>query len=116
MTRVRRACVALSLGLWAVVCAAQETAQETVQDTAEDVAAESAVPLETASDDGSTAVDGALDENAEEQDETTAEGGATEAGAADAAQVIPEIVPLDELFVPSQNIRADEPVTFPVDF
>ena len=109
MTTVRRAFVAVLLGLWAVVCAAQETAEE--------AAAESAAQLETVSEDGSPIADDALDENAEEQVETTAEGGATEVGAADPDQVIPEIAPLDELFVPSLGLRADEEWDdMPVDF
>ena len=108
MTTVRQAFVGVLLGMWMVVCAAQEAGEE---DTAE-----SAAQLETVSEDGSTAADDALDESAAEQAEATTEGGVADAVAADPDQAVPEIVALDELFVPSQNIRADEPVTFPVDF
>ena len=107
-TVVRRAFVAVSLGMCMAICAAQEAGEE---DTAE-----SAAQLESVSEDGSTVADDALNESAAEQAETTVEGGVTDAVAADANQAIPESAPLDELFVPSQNIRADEPVTFPVDF
>lgn len=108
MTTMGRAFVAVLLGMWMVVCPAQEAAEENT--------AESAAQLETLPEDGSTVTDDALNEGPAEQAETTAEGGVTDAVAGDAVPAIPEIAPLDELFVPSQNIRADEPVTFPVDF
>ena len=108
VTTVRQAFVGVLLGMWMVVCAAQEAGEE---DTAE-----SAAQLESVPEDGSTAADDALDESTAEQAEATTEGGVADAVAADPDQAVPEIVALDELFVPSQNIRADEPVTFPVDF
>ena len=112
VTTVRRAFVAVLLGMWMVVSAAQEAGEE----AGEEDTAESAAQLESDPGDGSTVADDALNESAAEQAETTAEGGVTDAVAADPDQAVPEIPPLDELFVPSQNIRADEPVTFPVDF
>ena len=109
VTTVRRAFVAVLLGMWMVVCAAQEAE--------EDDTAESAAQLESVSEDGSAVADDALDENAEEQVETTADGGATEVGVADPDQAIPEIAPLDELFIPSLGLRADEEWDdMPVDF
>lgn len=41
-------------------------------------------------------------------------GTSPEAGAAETGEAQPEIVPLDELFIPSEEIAADEEVIFPV--
>ena len=41
-------------------------------------------------------------------------GTSSEAGAAETGEAQPEIVPLDELFIPSEEIAADEEVIFPV--
>ena len=91
MTALRRVCVAGLAGAWLVAGGAQEAAEEAeTGEQEQQVAAPEA---------GSIAADETPD-----------------AGAADSGETIPEIAPLDELFVPSQNIRADEPVIFPVDF
>ncbi len=113
MTALRRVCVAGLMGAWLVAGGAQEAAEEAVAgDQEQQVAAPEA---------GSTAPEEFSQAGTSEQpetaaDATTADAGATDAGAADPGAAFPEIAPLDELFVPSQNIRADEPVTFPVDF
>ena len=96
MTALRRVCVAGLLGAWLVVSSAQETAEE--------AEAESDAQLQTVAEDISTGAGDALNENGEEQAEAAAEAGATEAGAADAGQVIPEPAPLDELFIPSEDV------------
>ena len=111
MTALRRVCVAGLAGAWLVAGGAQEAAEEAeTGEQEQQVAAPEA---------GSIAADETPEAGTSEQPETaadTADAGVTDAGAADSSAAIPEIAPLDELFVPSQNIRADEPVTFPVDF
>ena len=111
MIALRRVCVAGLAGAWLVAGGAQEAAEEAVAgDQEQQVAAPEA---------GSIAADETPEAGTSEQPETaadTADAGVTDAGAADSGAAFPEIAPLDELFVPSQNIRADEPVTFPVDF
>ena len=108
MTAVIRTCVAALLGLWIVAGVAQEASEENTgaADAQQEVAPEAA----------STAAGEAAEAGTEEQPEDIADAGATEAGAIEPGEAFPEVPPLDELFVPSQNIRADEPVTFPVDF
>ena len=108
MTAVLRTCVAALLGLWIVAGVAQEASEENTSaaDAQQEVAPEAA----------STPEGEAAEEGTTEQPGVVADAGATEAGAAEPAEAFPEVPPLDELFVPSQNIRADEPVTFPVDF
>ena len=108
MTALRRVCVAGLVGAWLVAGGAQEAAEE-----AETGEQEQQVAAPEAS---STAADETPEAGTSEQPETAADEGVTDAGAADSGETIPEIAPLDELFVPSQNIRADEPVIFPVDF
>ena len=111
MTALRRVCVAGLAGAWLVAGGAQEAAEEAVAGDQEQQVA--------APESGSIAADETPEAGTSEQPETaadTADAGVTDAGAADAGAAFPEIAPLDELFVPSQNIRADEPVTFPVDF
>ena len=108
MTAVIRICVAGLLGLWIFAGIAQEAAEENTAagDAQQEVAAEAAPAVAGAAAEADTA----------EQPEVIADAGATEAGATEPGEAFPEVPPLDELFVPSQNIRADEPVTFPVDF
>lgn len=108
MTAVIRTCVAALLGLWIVAGIAQEASEENTAaaDAQQEVAPEGA----------SSAAGEAAGAGPAEQPEVVADAGATEAGATEPAEAFPEVAPLDELFVPSQNIRADEPVTFPVDF
>ena len=123
MTAVIRICIAGLLGFWIFAGVAQEAAEENtaVADAQQEVAPEAAP----------TAAGEAAEADTAEQPEVIADAGATEAGATDPgatdpgaaepgaaepAEAFPEVAPLDELFVPSQNIRADEPVTFPVDF
>lgn len=113
MTAVIRICIVGLLGFWIFAGVAQEAAEENtaVADAQQEVAPEAA----------STAAGEAAEADTAEQPEVIADAGATEAGATDPgaaepAEAFPEVAPLDELFVPSQNIRADEPVTFPVDF
>ena len=108
MTKVIRTCIAALLGLWIVVGVAQDASEENTAaaDAQQEVAPEAA----------STAAVGAAEAGTAEQPEIMADAGATEAGATEPAEAFPDVPPLDELFVPSQNIRADEPVTFPVDF
>ena len=122
MTALRRVCVAGLLGMWWVAGAAQEPAEETAAGEQEQQA--------VAPESGSTAAGAISQADSSEQLETTADTdadadvtdageadpGAADTGEADTGEAFPEIAPLDELFVPSQNIRADEPVTFPVDF
>ena len=108
MTALRRVCVAGLVGAWLVAGGAQEAAEEAVAGDQEQQVA--------APESGSTAADETPEAGTSQQPETTADAGVTDAGAADSGAAFPEIAPLDELFVPSQNIRADEPVTFPVDF
>ena len=120
MTALRRVCVAGLLGMWWVAGAAQEPAEETAAGEQEQQA--------VAPESGSTAAGAISQADSSEQLETTADTdadvtdageadtGEADTGAADTGEAFPEIAPLDELFVPSQNIRADEPVTFPVDF
>ena len=115
MTALRRVCVAGLLGMWWVAGAAQEPAEETAAGEQEQQA--------VAPESGSTAAGAISQAGSSEQLETTADtdadvtdAGEADTGAADTGEAFPEIAPLDELFVPSQNIRADEPVTFPVDF
>ena len=93
MTAVTRICVAGLLGLWIAGGVAQETTEENTAAAGE-----------------------AAEEGSAEQPEVIADAGATETVATEPGEAFPEVAPLDELFVPSQNIRADEPVTFPVDF
>ena len=111
MTALRRVCVAGLAGAWLVAGGAQEAAEEAVAGDQEQQVA--------APESGSIAADETPEAGTSEQPETaadTADAGVTDAGAADSGAAFPEIAPLDELFVPSQNIRADEPVIFPVDF
>ena len=111
MTALGRVCVAGLVGAWLVAGGAQEAAEEAVAGDQEQQVA--------APESGSTAAEEISQAGTSEQPETaadTADAGVTNAGAADSGAAFPEIAPLDELFVPSQNIRADEPVTFPVDF
>ena len=108
MTAVIRICVAGLLGLWMVAGIAQQAAEETT--------AEADTPQEPAPEADSAAAAEAAQAVPAEQPETVADAAASEIGATETAEALPEIPPLDELFVPSQNIRADEPVTFPVDF
>ena len=112
MTASIRICVAALLGLWIVAGVAQEAAEEgtAAADAQQEVAAE-------ASPEAATAAAGeTVEADTAEQPEIIADVDATEAGAIEPGEAFPEVPPLDELFVPSQNIRADEPVTFPVDF
>ena len=108
MTAVIRNCVAALLGLWIVAGVGQEASEENTAaaDAQQEVAPEAA---------SAAAVEAAEADTADQPD-VIADVGATEAGAIEPGEAFPEIPPLDELFVPSQNIRADEPVTFPVDF
>lgn len=108
MTAVIRTWFVALLGLWIVAGVAQEVSEENTAaaDARQEVAPEAA----------SSAVGDAAEAGTAEQPEVVADAGATEAGATEPAEAFPEVAPLDELFVPSQNIRADEPVTFPVDF
>ncbi|MDE0006501.1 MAG: hypothetical protein OXQ29_27755 [Rhodospirillaceae bacterium] len=108
MTAVIRTCVAALLGLWIVTGVAQEASEENTgtADAQQEVAPEAA----------SAAAGEAAAADTADQPDVIADEGATEAGATDPGEAFPEVPPLDELFVPSQNIRADEPVTFPVDF
>ena len=115
MTALRRVCVAGLLAMWWVAGAAQEAAEEAAAGEQEQQA--------VAPESGSTAAGAISQAGSSEQLETTADtdadvtdAGEADTGAADTGEAFPEIAPLDELFVPSQNIRADEPVTFPVDF
>ncbi len=108
MTAVIRICIAGLLGLWMVAGISQEVAEEAT--------AEADAQQEAAPEDDSAAAAEAAEAGTAEQPETVADGVAAETGATEPAAALPEIPPLDELFVPSQNIRADEPVTFPVDF
>ena len=71
---------------------------------------------EVAPEAASAAAGEAAEADTADQPDVIADAGATEAGAIEPGEGFPEVPPLDELFVPSQNIRADEPVTFPVDF
>lgn len=120
MTAETRICIAGLLGLWFVAGVAQEAAEEItvaadaqqeVAPEADSAAAGDAVEAETADQPG--VIPGA---GTAEQSDANADAGVTEAGAVEPGEAFPEVPPLDELFVPSQNIRADEPVTFPVDF
>ena len=108
MTAVIRICAAGVLGLWIFAGVAQEAADENsvAADAQQEVAPEAAT----------TAAGAAAEADTAEQPEVIADAGATEPGATEPGEAFPEVPPLDELFVPSQNIRADEPVTFPVDF
>ena len=109
MTMVRQAFIAVLLGFWVVVCAAQGTEQE--------AAGESATQLDNEANDGSNAADDSLEENADEGVDAAAQRDATEAGAPDPDREIPELAPLDELFIPSLGLRADEEWDdMPVDF
>jgi len=116
VTALRRVCVAGLAGAWLVAGGAQEAAEEAVAGDQEQQVA--------APESGSIAADETPEAGTSEQPETAADtadagvtdAGAADSGAADSGAAFPEIAPLDELFVPSQNIRADEPVTFPVDF
>ena len=100
MTAVTRICVAGLLGLWIAGGVAQETTEENTAAAGEAAEEGSAEQPEVIADAGAAAADA----------------GATETVATEPGEAFPEVAPLDELFVPSQNIRADEPVTFPVDF
>ena len=91
VTTVRQAFVAVLLGLWAVVCAGQETAEEAV--------AESAAQLESVPEEGSAVADDMLNEIAAEQGETS-----LVSDESDTAQVETEIAPLDEQFIPSEDV------------
>ena len=108
MTAVIRTCVAALLGLWIVAGIAQEASEENTAaaDAQQEVAPEAA----------SSAAGEAAETDTSDQPDVIADAGATEAGAIEPGEAFPEVPALDELFVPSQNIRADEPVTFPVDF
>ena len=113
MIAIRWVCVAGLLAMWTAAGAAQEAAR--------DGAAEAEGRQEVASESDSaaaTAAGEAGEAGVAEQSEAAADEGVTDTGAVGTggAGAFPEIAPLDELFVPSQNIRADEPVTFPVDF
>lgn len=108
MTAVIRICIAGLLGLWMVAGLSQEAAEEPAE--------EADTQQEAAPEDDFGAAAEAAQAGTIVQPETVADAVATETGAIEPAEALPEIPPLDELFVPSQNIRADEPVTFPVDF
>ena len=108
MTALRRVCVAGLVGAWLVAGGAQEAAEEAGTGEQEQQVA--------SPESGSIAADETPEAGTSEQPETAADTTTADAGVTDAGAAIPEIAPLDELFVPSQNIRADEPVTFPVDF
>lgn len=108
MTAVKRICAAGLLGLWIFTGVAQEAAEDNTAaaDAQQEATAEAA----------SAAAGEAAEADTAEQPEVIADAGATEAGAIEPGEAFPEVPPLDDLFVPSQDIRADEPVTFPVDF
>ena len=108
MKKVVRTCVAGLAGMWILAGVAQEAAEEST--------AEAGTQQEAAPENDSAAAAEAAEPDIAEQPEASADAGAPETGAGEPAAGLPEIPPLDELFVPSQNIRADEPVTFPVDF
>lgn len=106
--------LAVWLAAWWVGGAAQETgaqgavAQETGEAARAD-AADAQAPQDAAPEDGSGAVNGA-DETADAQAPPAT---APDDGAAAQAADPPS---LGEIFIPSQDIRADEAVIFPVDF
>lgn len=108
MTAKIRTCVAALLGLWIVAGVAQDASEENT--------AAADAQQEVAPGAASAAAGEAAETGTAEQPEVVADAGATETGAAEPGEAFPDVPPLDELFVPSQNIRADEPVTFPVDF
>ena len=108
MTVWRSAWVAGMLGMWMAAGWAQEAT--------EGDSAGSQAGQEVEAEEASPEADAPTDPDAADQAESMADAGVADAGTADGAAAFPEIAPLDELFVPSQNIRADEPVTFPVDF
>lgn len=111
MRKVIRACAAGLAGMWILIGVAQEAAEE---DAAEaDVRQEQEVALGGAS---SVAAE-AAQEGAGATPATAAVAGEPAAAAGETADALPEIAPLDELFVPSLGLQADEPWDdMPVDF
>lgn len=90
MSGIWRGCVAGILAIWVIAGAAQDVEPEPGQETA----AQSETDANATAEPDASAVDG--DESAETE------------------QPAPESIALDELFIPSQEIRADEEVIFPV--
>ena len=75
------------------------------------------VQQDAAAEGDSTAADPAAESDTAEQADSKADAGQTVAGTADGAVAFPEVAPLDELFVPSLGLRADEAWDdMPVDF
>ncbi len=109
MTALRRIWIIGLLGMWASAGWAQEAAEEN--------AAGAEARPEAAVGGGAAEAQTAAEPETGLQPQGTVEAGATETGAADPDAALPEIAPLDELFVPSLGIRADEPWDdMPVDF
>ena len=117
MTALRRVCVAGLVGIWLVAGGAQETEGGAAAGEQEELEEQAVAPESGSAAAGAISQAGSSDLPGTAADASEADAGVTtDAGGAETGEALPQIAPLDELFVPSQNIRADEPVTFPVDF
>lgn len=125
MTALRGIFVTGLLGVWMAAGWAQQAPEESSADAQtqrEDEAqirqeAEARGQQEVEVESVPPAAGASTESGAPEQVEAMADAGQTIAGTADGAVAIPEIAPLDELFVPSLGLRADEPWNdMPVDF
>ena len=107
--------------MWPIVAGAQEARPDAAPEAPSQAAPPTAPAPEAgaASDAGAPAAGEASEANAPAAGEGSeanapAAGEGSEAGAPAAGEAPPEVVPLDELFIPSREIAADEEVIFPV--
>lgn len=116
MTALRGVWVTGLLGIWMAAGWAQEAGEENSADAQVQREDEAQVRQEAEVQvQQETEVEGVS--STAERAEAVADDGQTVAGAADGAVALPEIAPLDELFIPSLGLQADEPWDdMPVDF
>ena len=107
--------------MWSIVAGAQEARPDAAPEAPSQAAPPTApAPAAgAASDAGAPAAGEGSEANAPAAGEGSeanapAAGEGSEAGAPAAGEAPPEVVPLDELFIPSREIAADEEVIFPV--
>ena len=107
--------------MWPIIAGAQEARPDAAPEAPSQAAPPTAPAPEAgaASDAGAPAAGEGSEANAPAAGEASeanapAAGEGSEAGAPAAGEAPPEVVPLDELFIPSREIAADEEVIFPV--
>ncbi len=96
--------------MWPIIAGAQEAPP----DAAPEAPSQAAPPTAPAPAAGAASDAGAPAAGEASEANAPAAGEGSEAGAPAAGEAPPEVVPLDELFIPSREIAADEEVIFPV--